>query len=66
MKLFLGTFMIFSCTLLLFTTSGSAEQKMHELENYYVVYDISGNTTAPKSTLPRIMKENNAGLKYQT
>ncbi|MGB2692604.1 MAG: hypothetical protein WBC96_08925 [Thermodesulfobacteriota bacterium] len=48
MKLFLGTFMIFSCTLLLFTTSGNAEQKMHELENYYVVYDISGNTTGTK------------------
>lgn len=48
MKLYLGAFIIFSCTLLLFTTSGNAEQKMHELENYYVAYDISGNTTGTK------------------
>ena len=48
MRTYLGVSIIFTCMLLLFTTSGNAEQKMHELKNYYVVYDISGNTTGTK------------------
>jgi len=48
MKTYLGVLIIFTCMLLLFTTHGNAQQKMHPLKNYSVTYELSGNTTGTK------------------
>ena len=48
MKTCLGVLIIFTCMLLLFTTHGNAQQKMHPLKNYSVTYELSGNTTGTK------------------
>lgn len=48
MRAFLGLLTISSSMLLLFSTSGYTAPKMHELKSYYVVYEISGNTTGTK------------------
>jgi len=48
MRLYLETFIIFSCMAFCFATTGNAEQKFHTLKNYSVTYELSGNTTGTK------------------
>lgn len=48
MKEFMALFLTLFLLAFLFTTTVKAEPKMHELENYYVIYDISGNSTGTK------------------